>query len=197
MPHKEYDQLLIETVDNALLHLYMSVANSTQFMPKKIRNECVVKWLKPKLAHSKNKPIKKDIKSLILIGRHANGDLERRLIKLKSLSEQVHCGMDDVTRIYDLLNRLYDDHGIHSYLTDDHDTKKNGTLYLSKQDIMDCFSDDNRQIVPLSAFMVTSKVDDIVKMINETGLMKASIKEFNEKTMTAHFQLNTPHCTEA
>ena len=197
MPHKEYDQLLLETVDNALLHLYMAVAKATQFMPKKTRNERVVKWLKPKLTHSKYKLIKKEIKSLIQIGRHAKGDLERRLIELKSLSERVHHEMDDVSRIYDLLNRLYDKHGIHSYLTDDHDTKKNDTLYLSKQDIIECFSDDNKQIAPLSAFIVTLKVDEIAKMINDTGLMKASIKEFNDETMIAHFQLNAIHCPEA
>ena len=62
-------------VDNSLLHLYLSVAETPRVVPVHKRNEILVRHLKPMLKDRRYRRIKSELRRLLSTGRSAKGDL--------------------------------------------------------------------------------------------------------------------------
>jgi predicted transport protein len=149
-PMTEYEKLLNETIDNSLLHLWITVSVSHRFVSIQNRNNILIKYLKPKVKGSRYKPMKNELRSLLAIGRHSSGDMEQRLLQLKDLTIKHQC--DDVSTLYTWLNRIYDEFGVESKLWESTEDKVEGVLYMRRESIERVFSDDNQQLSMLPMF---------------------------------------------
>lgn len=145
-------QLLLNLSRNSLLHLYLTVAEEGRIVPLGKRNTLVLKYLKRQADRPNNKPIKKEIRSLIKIGRN-NNNLETTLLELNSVQgEQDKPDRSDAGLTYELFQALEAEHGYAPEFTEFLPSAVR-RLSLSKSQFSDCFNDDGQMIAP---FKVTT-----------------------------------------
>ncbi|AQS36608.1 Protein of unknown function (DUF2913) [Shewanella psychrophila] len=75
-----YQDVMKSLVDNSLLHLYLTVAETPRIVPVHKRNEILVRHLKPMLKDRRYRRVKSELRRLLSTGRSAKGDLEAELI---------------------------------------------------------------------------------------------------------------------
>lgn len=90
-PHQQ----LTLVIENGLLHLYCTVAASTGFTPREQRNTILAKWLKPKLKNPAYKPIKGELKRMVLVTKRKDGDLEGKLHELYRMAVRYQQDLND------------------------------------------------------------------------------------------------------
>ena len=185
----KYDQLLSSTVDNALLHLWMKVSTSKQFVPTKTRNEWLLKYFKPKVKDTKYKLIKNDLKIMLRIARHPNGDLEKRLNELHDLSDK-HL-RSDVQTLYSWLNWIFDEHDIESKLWEETEERHEGVLYMRREDFLETFSDSNQQIAPVPMFLQHRDALSLFELIKKDDAIHLEANRFDEETQELSVLVST------
>ncbi|MGR5347144.1 DUF2913 family protein [Vibrio mediterranei] len=144
MEKLKYSDLVLEFSRNSLLHLYLQVASADRMIPKKRRNEILVKWMKPLVKDSRYKLIKKDIQSYIQRARK-NYSVEEALCRV--VDDYASLSLDDThcSQLFDLLQTLEAKHNISSKLNEH---TKSGNIVLDKAAINTAF-DTTNQIAPL------------------------------------------------
>jgi len=168
MMNNDYERLLSDTVDNALLFLWISVASSKKHVPTKARNQMLVTWLKPKVKSAKYKMIKNELKSMILSARDKNGRLEDGLIRLHELTQQHRTRLSDMHQFNQLLRQLKDmGYASDIYELDQKYDEK--TMYVSEKEMARCFTQSNQQIAPIDAYASRRHIDAIVDAVNQLG----------------------------
>jgi hypothetical protein len=185
----EYEQLFNETIDNALLHLWMTVSVSDRFASTKTRNEILIKYIKPNIKTPKYRPIKKELKSLLVIGRHPKGNMEQRLLQLKDLT--IKHQNDDVSTFYTWLNVIFDDYGVGSKLWETPEERKEGVLYMRRERIEAVFSDDNQQLSMLPMFFRHRDVHRVFELIANDETMCLTIVNVDEETQEMEILAST------
>lgn len=190
MSKAHYHQLLSDVIENSLLHLYSEVAINVRFVPLAKRNALLCKYLKPKLKQPCYKVIKGDIKRMILAGQRKDGDLEAKLNELYTMSLGYQGNLNDAQRLYDLLNILFNEHGFDSKMFDESAKAEPEIIYVLRDHLENCFEANGMQIAPVSMLVESERAISLIKIINETKLFLAKIKEFNENTRQFHIELH-------
>lgn len=190
MSKAHYHQLLSDVIENSLLHLYSQVAINGRFVPLAKRNALLCKYLKPKLKQPCYKVIKGDIKRMILAGQRKDGDLEAKLSELYTMSLGYQGNLNDAQRLYDLLNILFNEHGFDSKMFDESGKAEPEIIYVLRDHLENCFEANGRQIAPVSMLVESERAISLIKIINDTKLFLAKIKEFNENTRQSHIELH-------
>ncbi|WCE28805.1 DUF2913 family protein [Vibrio sp. SCSIO 43137] len=185
MSNYKYERLLSTTVDNALLHLWISVASSTKQVPRETRNQILVKWFKPKVKQPKYKLIKKELKSMLLVGREKGGLLEERLCELRKLSQHYRKKLTDMHKLHYLLEHLREEHGINADLTEGVVEHQFNTLYVSQEKLESCFSDEKRQIKPVQANLFEIDTDNFVRVVQNFGFHQVKLCDSSPEGMTS------------
>ncbi|HFQ4838935.1 TPA: DUF2913 family protein [Vibrio vulnificus] len=166
MSNYNYERLLSITVDNALLHLWITVASTNQCVPREVRNQILVKWFKPKVKQAKYKLIKKELKSIVVAGKKRAVLLEERLCDLRELSQSYRKKLNDMHKLHYLLEHLREEHDIYADLSECVVEYQPKTLYVSQKKLEGSFSDDKRQVQPILATLSGiefTKLADIVQ----------------------------------
>ena len=195
MPKHHYHQQLSTLIDNALLHLYSQVAISRRFSPTAKRNTLLCQYLKPKIKQPQHKAIKGDIKRMVIAGQKAGVNLELKLDELRKMANDYEASMNDIQRLYDLLNILFDEHGFDSRLFKEGEQTEPEIIYVLQDHIAHCFESDGKQTAPVSLLIefVKNTPDTLVNLINQTQLFIASLYEHNSETKQTHIQLHPNH----
>ncbi|WP_220783487.1 DUF2913 family protein [Shewanella sairae] len=184
--------IFCDVLDNALLHLYITVAETERFTPKAKRNEILVRYLKPMIKDKRYQQGKKEIKSLISLGRVASCDLESKLVELHELSQRYDQYASEAKRLFDLLTRIESELGIPTKFLNvlgDSQTFPN-TIYMLQEHVENGFIVSGEQVAPVSLFLESDKVTTLVDFINGTGLFKAEIQQHNEDAKQGHIVLH-------
>ena len=176
MSSYKYERLLSTTIDNALLHLWISVANSRNHVSRDARNQILVRWFKPKINKIKYKTIKKEIKSIIQAGKYGTALLEERLCELRELSQSYRDRLNDMHKLHYLLEYLREDHGITADLNEGVSEFLLSTLYVSQAHLEQCFSDEQQQIKPLMVSLSNINVDNFIYIVQLFGFHKVELK---------------------
>lgn len=71
--------MLEKLVTNALTALYLEISTQKGYWTVKKRNDYLIKFLKSRSKMPKFAVCKKDIKAMLVVGRNAKGDLEKKL----------------------------------------------------------------------------------------------------------------------
>lgn len=175
MSSYKYERLLSTTIDNALLHLWISVANSRNHVSRDVRNQILVRWFKPKINKIKYKTIKKEIKSIIQAGKYGTALLEERLCELRELSQSYRDRLNDMHKLHYLLEYLREDHEITADLNEGVSEYLPSTLYVSQAHLEQCFSDEQQQIKPLSVTLSNINVDNFIHIVQLFGFHKVEL----------------------
>ena len=88
-------------VDNALLHLYFTIAETPRIVPVHKCNEILVRYLKPKLKDNHCRQIKGELRSMLSIGRDAKKDLEAKLVEIWLLRHRLDDKFTDAQHLFD------------------------------------------------------------------------------------------------
>jgi len=184
--------IFCDVIDNALLHLYLTTAETTRFTPKAKRNEILIRYFKPMIKNKRFKSCKKDIKKLLICARVLNSDLETEIIDLRGLSLRYNNNHADAKKLYSLLTLIQSEQGLSAiFLNDNCDTKRvPNTMYMLQEHIENGFIDTGEQIAPVSLFLESNKVETLVDFINETGLFYAKTQQINNIIQQGHILLN-------
>ncbi|EDK30961.1 hypothetical protein VSWAT3_12852 [Vibrionales bacterium SWAT-3] len=175
MSSYKYERLLSTTIDNALLHLWISVANSRNHVSRDVRNQILVRWFKPKINKIQYKTIKKEIKSIIQAGKYGTALLEERLCELRELSQSYRDSLNDMHKLHYLLEYLREDHEITADLNEGVSEYLPSTLYVSQAHLEQCFSDEQQQIKPLSVTLSNINVDNFIHIVQLFGFHKVEL----------------------
>ncbi|QIR16646.1 hypothetical protein [Shewanella aestuarii] len=153
-----------------LISLYLHVAECGRHVPTKNRNAFLLKRFKDQYKLPINKPIKKEIKALIV--KSSAIDLEKQLIALNSLVEDNEMLINAEEKWYEYLYQLQEDTGfkVESYnnqLMNEHED----AVFVIKDEIFENFQ-RNKTPGPMTLFIKTQTRD-------------AEINEWLEKNCTA------------
>ncbi|MGR5230632.1 DUF2913 family protein [Photobacterium damselae] len=176
MSNSPYHVLLSNVVDNALLHLYSKVSVSTRFVPTIKRNEILVRYLKPKLKSSKYKLVKAELKTMIGIGRNRDGNLEAKLIELNQLANKHRQDTTDAHSLFQLMELLDAEHDFDSKLFNPDIISVSDVIYILPDHIEHCFADDGKQVAPVSLFIESERVTELLLAVDNSELFTTELK---------------------
>lgn len=190
MSENFYHDVLSDVVDNALLHLYCKVSASVRFVPTIKRNEILVRYLKPKLKSPKYKPIKVELKTMIGIGRNREGNLEKKLLELNQLANKHRQKATDAHLLFQLMELLDTEYKFASKLFNPDVLSVSDVIYILPEHIDNCFTDEGKQVAPVSLFIESDRTKELLLAINNSELFYTELKEWNELKKQAHILLH-------
>ena len=160
---------LADIVHNTLLHLYVSVSQTHSFVPVHTRNQIITKYLKPKLKSPQFKAVKSEIKTLVLVGKKKNADLEAKLLELREILENKDTGgvspKADVDRLFAYLAVLDEQYDIDSKMFDENAPLASDCLYLYRQELEQNISENGKINAPLNMLIQSDHVDTLMSVV--------------------------------
>lgn len=197
MSKLHYHKQLSTVIENSLLHLYSQVSLDTRFVPVAKRNAILCKYLKPKVKQPQHKLIKGDIKRMVIAGQKAGANLENKLLELSRMASSYKQTINGAQRLFDLLNFLFDEHGIDSRIYHDGEQTEPEVIYILSDHLEHCFKDDGEQMSPVSLLIefANNTPDYLINLINQTQLFTTSLYEHNKDKKQTHIQLHPKETT--
>lgn len=180
MTQRYYDNLK-NFCQNSLIHLYLTVGESTRFCPTTSRDQILNKFMKPLLKHPEHKDIKSAIKQVIL----SKKSKEKHLNDLMKLLYKNHLVEQAEKNWVELLCELNKFTQYEISISSLQEQAKAGTIYAIVDDILNCIDPTNGNTVkPLSLFVYCSDdgktLEDITAFINQTANYSAFIERQHE-----------------
>ena len=181
-----------DVIDNGLLHLYLTVAETSLFTPRAKRNEILVRYLKPMMKDKQYQVAKSELRSLIGLGRNASCDLEAKLVELRNLSLRYDKNATDAQRLFNLLTIIESGLGFRSrFLSSPSDTlREPNVIYMLQEHVENGFIESGEQVAPVSLFLESDHVTKLVDLINDTQLFLAKLEQHNLATKQGHIVLH-------
>ncbi|CCN86007.1 DUF2913 family protein [Vibrio nigripulchritudo] len=175
-PRRElsYHQTLSELVCHALLHLLSHVSMRSRFVPTATRNDILVKYLKPRLRDPALSSVKKDIKSMIAIGRHSTGNLERKLYAIQDLAAKALARPMD--KLCSVLEHLQQHNGIDSQVFSQGKLPKPNVVYLMESDIETTVASVVSGSSPIPLLVTPSSVNAVTSSLEKLGGVSVEMK---------------------
>ena len=184
--------IFCDVIDNALLHLYLTVTESTRYTPIPKRNDILIRYLKPLAKDIAYRRAKKEIKSFLRLGRNPGCNLESKLVELHELSLRYDKNASDAHQLFDVLGQIEARLGFPTrfinYLNGEQ--PKANTIYMLQEHIENGFIESGEQVAPVSLFLESSKVDDVQALINASRLFLAELQQMNEGAKQGHIVLH-------
>ncbi|MPY24354.1 DUF2913 family protein [Shewanella sp. YLB-07] len=177
-------------VDNALLHLYFTVAETSRVVPVHKRNEILVRHLKPLLKDRSYRRVKNELRRLLTTGRSAKGNLEAQLLDVQGVARRVEDDATDTQKLFNLLEILRDEQGLDSRFVDSTEQRVPGFIYMLQEHVEHGFSQAGEQVAPVSLFLESDKVCALVEAIEQTGLFGAELQQLNQDQQQGHILLH-------
>lgn len=166
------DEILLDVVENALLHLYFTISEISQFIPRIKRNQILAKFLKSKFKDPRYKNIKSELKSLIFLAKKKS-DVEAKLIELRGFYG-ADDSSSDAKKLFDLLEQLLAQYAIDSKFIDDTEPREQGMLYLLQSQVINSFDIYGSLKGSIELFIDVSNVDLIYSFIKEVNVFSVS-----------------------
>ena len=185
-----YHDLMNNLVDNALLHLYFTVQGTSRFVPVSKRNEILVRHLKPKLKDSHYRQIKRELRNMLSIGRTAKGDLEAKLVEVRKLHQRLENNLTDAQKLFDLLEILRCEQGLDSRFVNETERRVPRFIYMLQEHVEQGFNQAGEQVSPVSLFLESDQVSELVEAIERTGLFAAELQQHNQEQLQGHILLH-------
>ena len=186
--------ILCDVINNALLHLYLTVAETSRFIPMVKRNEILVRYLKPLVKDKVYRSTRKELRDFLSLGKRASCNLEAKLVELHELSLRYDKNASDARRLFDLLGKIEHQLGFSTrfinYLNGEQ--PKPDTLYMVQEHVESAFIESGKQVAPVSLFLESEKVERVLEFINSNGLFQAELQQINEGSKQGHIVLH-PH----
>lgn len=156
-------QTLDELVTHGLLTLYCAMQGQQGFWTIKRRNELLVKFIKTRVKLAKFSTCKKDMKTMLSIGRHPKGNLEQKLWDVNQLNLDYQTKFSQADELYIMLTQLFEDFQFPSMLNKKERQREDDTLYMDEKEIEKGFDNENNQIAPLAMTVKTHRLEALIQ----------------------------------
>ena len=135
---------------------------------------------------------KKEIRSLLALGRTDSCDLEAKLIELRNLSLRYDKNATDAQHLFNLLTIIESGLGFKSrFFSNPSDTQRvPNIIYMLQEQVENGFIESGEQVAPVSLFLESDDITKLVDLINDTGLFLAKMEQHNLATKQGHIVLN-------
>ena len=188
----EKDVLKRELAETALLSVYSYTYKPNKVIPRAEQNKILASYFKKATKMDKYRSVKKDASIMLNVARK-NSDAVSEIRKYYDslVSDQDRIGKNDLDRLYSLLRSL-ELVGWRSMLFEKGDSEPSvsDTMYVLKDHINHCFTDDGLQQAPLSLLVQTSKFKVLWKLLETACEFDCEIKEQNESLRNYHILLH-------
>lgn len=189
MKPDSYHNLIKDTLENTLIHLYMEVgkiktSTGRKHVPTPVRNKIIADYIKPKLKDRRYAIIKKDLKTITLM-KDRFGAIENHLVSIIGEDKK----SSDLDKLYMLMTN-FEKAGFSSELVDEKPEQRNDTIYLAREHILNCFDDSGMQIAPVSLFICSPDMTAFLDCLQSQSDFCAKLFESNEKLHSYHYQLH-------
>ena len=184
--------ILCDVIDNALLHLYLTVTETTRYTPIPKRNEALLRYLKPLAKDKAYRGARKEIRSFLALGKKPGCNLESKLVELHELSLRYDKNASDARRLFNMLGQIEDRLGFPTRFIDylNGEQPQANTIYMLQEHIENGFIESREQVAPVSLFLESSKVASLLEFINTSGLFLAELQQMNEGAKQGHIVLH-------
>lgn len=184
--------ILCDVIDNALLHLYLTVTETTRYTPIPKRNEALLRYLKPLAKDKAYRGARKEIRSFLALGKKPGCNLESKLVELQELSLRYDKNASDARRLFNMLGQIEDRLGFPTRFIDylNGEQPQANTIYMLQEHIENGFIESGEQVAPVSLFFESSKVASLLEFINTSGLFLAELQQMNEGAKQGHIVLH-------
>ncbi|MBE8232238.1 MAG: DUF2913 family protein [Endozoicomonadaceae bacterium] len=172
---------LVKNFAEKLIFLYLECAETARFVTLKKRNELLVKYLKPMVKSNEYKPLRKDIKTLLLLARKNNGNVENQLIRLRSLVDKFD---NDVEFFYSLLSQIEETLNLPSRIFDKSKPAEKHHVYVLGEHIDHAFSDEGEQIAPLALVVNSKRWTEIGNEVEKHGHFISEVSDSTPEKAT-------------
>lgn len=184
--------ILCDVIDNALLHLYLTVSETTRFTPIPKRNELLVRYLKPLIKDKAYCSAKKELRRLMTIAVTPGANLEATLVELNQLGVRYDKNASDAKQLFDVLGQIEDRLGLPTrflnFLKDEQ--PKPDTIYMLQEHVENGFIESGEQVAPVSLFLESPKLSEVLKFIRAGGVFVAELVQMNEEARQGHIVLH-------
>ncbi|PMM38421.1 DUF2913 family protein [Vibrio lentus] len=153
-------------VTHALFALYFQIQSSQGYTPIKRRNDILVKFIKAQQKKAMYASLKKEMKTMLAIGRNPKGNLEARLHDINQLNLEYKMKLTHADELYILFNHLFEAIDFPSQLADSETLIEEDILYMNPLEIEEGFDGQNNQIKPLAMTVKTHRLDALIGHVN-------------------------------
>lgn len=168
------DLLFYQAIQNILIAYYIRVAYSKKKLYTIQKNQMLKPILKSYLNKSKYKPIKRELKGLVIWEKQSALSLENKLLEIYDLAEKYYVDSDshsDLSKLYQSFTHIKKLCTLRIDVTENDENKDINTLYVTNDDIIQSFDKDGswkggaiRLLVP------NNKREEVVRYFNKTHL---------------------------
>ncbi|MEZ9999948.1 DUF2913 family protein [Vibrio sp. 10N.261.46.A3] len=162
-------QATTRLVTHALFALYFQIQSNKGYTPIKKRNEILVKFIKGQQKKAVYSTLKKEIKTMLAIGRNPKGNLEARLHDINQLNLEYKAKLTHADELYILFNHLFEALNFTSQLTKPDTEIEEDTLYMNQSEVEEGFDERNNQIKPLSVTVKTQRLEALIDYVKSQG----------------------------
>ena len=178
-------------VDNSLLHLYITITETTRLVPVHKRNGILVRYLKPMLKDSRYRRVKNELRSLLSTGRSPKGNLEAQLLDIRDIGLNVEKNASDTQNLFTLLESLRCKQGLDSrIIASEKERMIPDMIYMLREHIENGFNDAGEQLTLLSLLLPSEKISDAIEEIELTGFFKPLMEHIDRDTQQGHILLH-------
>ncbi|BBM67899.1 hypothetical protein VA249_45450 (plasmid) [Vibrio alfacsensis] len=192
MKNNDYHQQLKSAIEAVLFNLYFAVAQikknkGTKHVPVSVRNKIITDFTKPLVKLPKYKLVKKNLKTISLMGDKF-GAIELKLNEILDGYSNLK-QPSAVDNLYILLSK-FEDKGIKTMLIEETPQQEANVVYLHREHIDHCFDDLNKQCAPISLLINTNDLNVFLSVLMEQQLFNYSLLEQNTELGSYHYQLH-------
>ena len=155
-----------QLVTHALFVLYFQIQKNTGYTPIKKRNEILVKHLKMQQNKRVYSTLKKEIKTMLAIGRNPKGHLEARLHEVNQINLEYKAKFTHADELYLLFSQLQETLSFSFQLCEPENVIEDEMLYMDPLNINEGFDEQNNQVKPLSMTVKTHRLDALIHHVN-------------------------------
>ena len=188
--------MLEKLVTNSLTALYLEISTQKGYWTVKKRNDYLIKFLKSRSKMPKFAVCKKDIKAMLVVGRNAKGNLEKKLWELNQISLNYKANLTQADELYILLTDLFEQYQFPSLLEQGSNQRETDVIYMKEKRLEQGFDENNKQIKPLTMTVKTARLKELIDAVQAKGTYRVEVESEDEQGTVQLLIHRSNHCSQ-
>ena len=188
--------MLEKLVTSSLTALYLEISIQKGYWTVKKRNDYLIQFLKSRSKIPQFAVCKKDIKAMLMIGRNAKGNLERKLWELNQISLNYKANLTQADELYILLTDLFEQYQFPSQLEQGSNQRETDVIHMKEKRLEQGFDENNNQIKPLTMTVKTARLKELIDAVQAKGTYRVEIESEDEEGTVQLLIHRSNHCSQ-
>lgn len=139
---------------------------------------------------------KKDIKAMLVVGRNAKGNLEKKLWELNQISLNYKANLTQADELYILLTDLFEQYQFPSLLEQNSNQRETDVIYMKEKRLEQGFDENNKQIKPLTMTVKTARLKELIDAVQAKGTYRVEVESEDEQGTVQLLIHRNNHCSQ-